>query len=175
MLISIVVRRDEGRFVAHALDFDLMAAGSTVPAALESLREVVATYIAACQELGLNRPEEWRREAPNWRSGRGCEGHAEGPSRGDRVVCGRCLAQEHEWNELEERGPGWWVCPKCGAELLLSDVEEADDDFASARELFEDELRLKNQLRRPGSSHSAKVKRKRPRPKPEPWYRRGFE
>lgn len=64
MLISIVVRRDEGRFVAHALDFDLMAAGSTVPAALESLREVVATYIAACQELGLNRPEEWRREAP---------------------------------------------------------------------------------------------------------------
>lgn len=91
------------------------------------------------------------------------------------MVCGRCLAQEHEWNELEERGPGWWVCPKCGAELLLSDVEEADDDFASARELFEDELRVKNQLRRPGSSHSAKVRRKRPKPKPEPWYRRGFE
>ena len=91
------------------------------------------------------------------------------------MVCGRCLAQEHEWNELEERGPGWWVCPKCGAELLLSDVEEADDDFASARELFEDELRVKNRLRRPGSSHSAKVRRKRPRPKPEPWYRRGFE
>jgi len=45
-----VQKREDGKFVAHALDFDLVSVSETAERAIEKLRLVVKTYI----EYGLN-------------------------------------------------------------------------------------------------------------------------
>lgn len=53
MFIHIMVKRENSEYVAHALEFDLMSAGSTLEDAIRMVKDNIATYIEACQDMGV--------------------------------------------------------------------------------------------------------------------------
>lgn len=58
-----MVKREEGEYVAHALEFDLMSAGDTPEDAIRAIKDGIATYFEACQSMGLD-PRDCERRAP---------------------------------------------------------------------------------------------------------------
>lgn len=63
MLIHVMVKREDGEYVAHALEFDLMSAGDTPEDAIRAIKDSIATYFEACRSMGLD-PRDCGRPAP---------------------------------------------------------------------------------------------------------------
>lgn len=63
VLIHILVTREDGEWVAHALEFDLMAGGDSQEHALGEICDMIEAYFEACAEDGLTL-EEAKRPAP---------------------------------------------------------------------------------------------------------------
>lgn len=63
MLIHVMVKREDGEHVAHALQFDLVSAGDTPEDAIRAIKDNIATYCKACKSRGLD-PQDCSRPAP---------------------------------------------------------------------------------------------------------------
>lgn len=63
VLIHILVTREDGEWLAHALEFDLMAASATDEDAVREICDMIDAYFEACADRGLSLSEA-RRPAP---------------------------------------------------------------------------------------------------------------